>query len=94
MQAQFHHQEQQDMQQEQCKMQREQCNNQIDQLLLVNNQEAGQTPQTPRIDEGPCTSLLIAHPVTPDVTNFHQTLLQWLIILPTWMSCLSKCFQQ
>jgi hypothetical protein len=75
MQAQFHHLEQQDMQQEQHEMQREQCDNQIHQLLqqLVNNQQAGQTPQTPRIDEGPRTSLLIAHPATPNVTNLPAT---------------------
>jgi hypothetical protein len=69
MQAQFHHLEQQYMQQEQHEMQREQHNNQI----LVNNQQAGQTPQTPRIDEGPCTSLLIAHPAMPNVTNLPAT---------------------
>jgi hypothetical protein len=100
MQAQFHHLEQRDMQREQCEIQREQRDNQIHQLLhqLVNNQQAGQTPQTPRIDEGPRTSLLIAHPPTPNVTNLPatppKTLLQWLIVLLTWMSCPAQFFQQ
>jgi hypothetical protein len=71
MQAQFQHLEQRDMQREQREMQREQRDHQIHQLLqqLVNNQQAGQTAQTPRIDEGPRTSLVIAHPATPNVTN-------------------------
>jgi hypothetical protein len=95
MQAQVHQLEQQDMQQdmqqEQCEMQREQRDHQIHQLLLqlVNNQQAGQTPQTPRIDEGTRTSLVIAHPATPNVT-----LLRWLIVSRTWMSCPSQFFQQ
>jgi hypothetical protein len=99
MQAQFHHLEQQDKQWEQREMQREQHDNQIHQLLqqLVNNQQAGQTPQTPRIDEGPrtnCWLITQQGQMSQTYLQLHQMLLWWLIVLQTWMSCLSQFFQQ